>query len=374
MGLAIFIDGDTMVLWWSKSRKVAFLGHVENEMYVVDFSGKTNSQPMCLFGKGDAGWTWHRRLAHVNMRNLQTLHKGGHIRGLKESVSFVKDRVCRACAQGKMHDKKHIPTNIFMTKRKLELLHVDLFGPPSHDSLGGKKYCLVIVDDYTRYTWVYFLKFKSETQKIFIDFATEVQRQHGVPILAIKSDNGSEFKNYTLNEFLSEEGIRHQYSAAYTPQQNGVAERKNRTLMDMARSMLAEYKSLYNFWAEAIATACHSANRLYLRKGLNKTPYEIISGHKPNVSYFRVFGCKCFILKKGVRLSKFESKAVEGIFVGYALNSHTYRIYNKTTRLIVETCNVRFDEDNGSQVEQVGVVSGDEIPPQAIRRMGIGLF
>ena len=148
---------------------------------------------------------------------------------------------------------------------------MDLFGPPSHASLGGKKYCLVIVDDYSRYTWVYFFKHKSETQENFIDFAKEVQHQYSLPILAIRSDNGSEFKNYTLNDFLSDEGIRHQYSAAYTPQQNGVAKRKNQTRMDMARTMLAEHKSPYNFWAEAISTACHSANRLYLRKILNKT-------------------------------------------------------------------------------------------------------
>ena len=182
---------------------------------------------------------------------------------------------------------------------------MDLFGPTAHKSLGAKKHCLVIVDDYSRFTWVFFLKLKSETQQIFIDFATEQQRQHNVPILAIRSDNGSEFKNYTLNDWLSDEGIRHQYSAAYTPQQNGVAERKNRTLMDMARSMLAEFKSPFNFWAEAISTACHYSNRLYLRKGLNKTPYEIFKGKKPNVGYFKVFGCKCFYQKKGVRLTKF---------------------------------------------------------------------
>ena len=175
---------------------------------------------------------------------------------------------------------------------------MDLFGPPSHESLGGKKYCLVIVDDYSRFSWVYFFKSKSETQQNFIDFANEVQRQHNLPILAIRSDNGSEFKNYTLNDFLSEEGIRHQYSAAYTPQQNGVAERKNRTLIDMARSMLAEFKSPYNFWAEAISTACHSSNRLYLRKGLNKTPYEILSGNKPNIKYFRLFGVSVSFSRK----------------------------------------------------------------------------
>ena len=97
---------------------------------------------------------------------------------------------------------------------------------------------------------------------------------------------------------------------------------------------MAEFKSPYNFWAEAINTACHATNRLYLRKILNKTPYEILTGKKPNVKYFRVFGCKCFILKKGVRLSKFESKAIQGIFVGYASNSHAYRVYNKSSGLV----------------------------------------
>ncbi|KAK1696173.1 hypothetical protein QYE76_012870 [Lolium multiflorum] len=279
-----------------------------------------------------------------------------------------------ACVEGKMHDSPHPSKTIISSKRILELLHVDLFGPVTHASLGAKKHCLVIVDDYSRYTWVYFLKTKDETQQIFIDFATEVQRQHNLLIMAIRSDNGSEFKNYTLNDFLSDEGIRHQYSAAYTPQQNGVAERKNRTLMDMARSMMAEYKSRYNFWAEAISTACHSSNRLYLRKGLNKTPYEILTGNKPNISYFKVFGCKCFYKIKGVRLSKFAPKALEGIFVGYGAESHTYRVFDIASGIIIESCSVRFEENDSSQVGQVDVCAGDEIPQDAIVRMGVGFF
>jgi transposase InsO family protein len=111
--------------------------------------------------------------------------------------------------------------------------------------------------------------------------------------LVIRSDNGSEFKNYTLNDFLSDEGIRHQYSAAYTIEQNGFAERKNRTLIDMERSMMAEYKSRYNFWAEAISTACHYSNQLYLHKGLNKTPYEILTGNKPDIFYFNCNIASC---------------------------------------------------------------------------------
>jgi hypothetical protein len=222
MGFAIFIDYDIVVLLWSKSLKVTFIGHVENNLYVVDFSGKTTTSAMCLFGKADVGWLWHRRLAYVNMRTLRSIQKGGHILGLKESVYFAKDHVCRACVQGKMHDSSHSSKNIISSKRILELLHVDLLGPPSHESLGRKKYCLVIIDDYSRYTWVYFFWAKSDTLETVIDFAKEVECQYGKNMLAIISDNGSEFKNYTLNDFLSEKGIRHQYSSVYTPQQNGV--------------------------------------------------------------------------------------------------------------------------------------------------------
>jgi hypothetical protein len=137
--------------------------------------------------------------------------------------------------------------------------------------------------------------------------------------------------------------------------------------------MLAEFKSPYNFWAKAINTACHASNRLYLGKGLNKTPYEILTGNKPNIKYFRVFGCKFYFLKKGVHLSKFDSKALEGTFVGYAAKSHAFRIFDKESTHVVEVSNVRFDENDGSRVEQRGVFDiGDKILPHAIIRMDVG--
>ena len=207
----------------------------------------------------------------------------------------------------------------------------------------------------------------------FIDFAKQVRRKFDKDIKAIRSDNGSEFKNYTLEEFLSDEGIERQYSAPYTPQQNGVAERKNRTLVEMARSMLDEYKSPHSFWTEAVNTACHASNRLFLRSILEKTPYELLTGNKPNVKYFRVFGCKCFILNKRERLGKFQSKTTEGIFVGYGSNSHAYRVYNKSTGCVIETCDVTFDEFNRSHGEQVDLDdAGEEDSPQDILNMGVG--
>jgi hypothetical protein len=138
--------------------------------------------------------------------------------------------------------------------------------------------------------------------------------------------------------------------------------------------MLDEYKTSDSFWAEAINTACHAINRLYLHKLRHKTAYELLIGKKPNVSYFRVFGCKCFILNKKPKSSKFASKVGEGIFLGYASNAHGYRVLNKTTGCVEVTCDLTFDESNGSQEEQVDELCvGKEVPAQkAIRRMAIG--
>jgi transposase InsO family protein len=174
-------------------------------------------------------------------------------------------------------------------ERLLELLHMDLFDPIAYISIDWSTYCLVIVDDYSRFTWAFFLQEKSQTQETLKRFLRHAQNEFKMRIKKIRSNNGTEFKNSQIVGFL-EEGIKHEFSSPYTPQQNSVVERKNRTLLDMARIMLDEYKTSDRFWAEAINTACYSINRLYLHQILNKTSYELLTGKKPNVSYFRVFG------------------------------------------------------------------------------------
>jgi hypothetical protein len=151
-------------------------------------------------------------------------------------------------------------------------------------------------------------------------------------------------------------------------------ERKNRTLLDMARTMLDEYKTSDRFWAEAINTACYSINRLYLHRILKKTSYELLTSKKPNVSYFRVFGSKCFILVKRGRKSKFAPKAVEGFLLGYDSNTRAYRVFNKSTGLVEVSCDIVFDETNGSQVEQVDLdeLDDEEAMCVALRNMSIG--
>jgi hypothetical protein len=151
-------------------------------------------------------------------------------------------------------------------------------------------------------------------------------------------------------------------------------ERKNRTLLDMARTMLDEYKTSDRFWAEAINTACYSINRLYLHRILKKTSYELLTSKKPNVSYFRVSRSKCFIIVKRGRKSKFAPKAVEGFLIGYDSNTRAYRVFNKCTRLVEVSCDIVFDETNGSQVEQVDLdeLDDEEASCVALKNMSIG--
>jgi transposase InsO family protein len=163
---------------------------------------------------------------------------------------------------------------------------------------------------------------------IFLRWA---QNEFRLSIKKIRSDNGTKFKNSQIEGFLEEEGIKHDFSSPYTPQQNGVVEKKNRTLLDMVRTMLDEYKTSDRIWAEAINTTCYSINQLYLHWILKKTSYELLIGKKPNVSYFRVFGSKFFILVKRGRKSKFAPKAVEGFLLGYDSNTRAYRVFNKST-------------------------------------------
>jgi hypothetical protein len=218
------------------------------------------------------------------------------------------------------------------------------------------------------------LQEKSQTQETLKRFLRRAQNEFRLRIKKIRSNNETEFKNSQIEGFLEEEGIKHEFSSPYTPQQNGIVERKNRTLLDMARTMLDEYKTPDRFWAEVINTACYSINRLYLHRILKKTSYKLLTGKKPNVSYFRVFGSKCFILIKRGRNSKFAPKSVEGFLLGYESNTMAYRVFNKSTGLVKVSCDIVFDETNGSQVEQVDLdeLDDEEALCIVLRNMSIG--
>jgi transposase InsO family protein len=241
---------------------IAFKGVLDGQLYLVDFNDNNAELNTCLIAKTNMGWLWNRRLAHVGMKNLHKLLKGEHILGLT-NVHFEKDWICSACQAGKQVGVHHPHKNIMMTDMPLELLHMDLFGSIAYISIDRSKYCLVIVDDYSRFTWVFFLQEKSQTQETLKGFLRRAQNEFILRIKKIRSDNGTKFKNSQIEGFLEEEGIKHEFSSSYTPQQNGVVERKNRTLLDMARTMLDEYKTPAWFWSEATPPATPSTSYIF---------------------------------------------------------------------------------------------------------------
>ncbi|MCI02766.1 retrovirus-related pol polyprotein from transposon tnt 1-94, partial [Trifolium medium] len=172
-------------------------------------------------------------------------------------------------------------------------------------------------------------------------------------VLRIRSDHGKEFENSKFSDFCASEGIVHEFASPITPQQNGVVERKNRTLQESARVMLHAKKLPYTFWAEAMSTACYIHNRVTLRSGTTTTLYELWKGKKPTVKYFHVFGSKCYILADREPRRKMDPKSEEGIFLGYATNSKAYRVYNPRTKTMMESINVVVDDITGEQTTDV---------------------
>ncbi|GJX91314.1 putative ribonuclease H-like domain-containing protein [Tanacetum coccineum] len=318
-----------------------------HNMYSFDMKTPTPAKGFaCLIAKAtsDESKLWHRRLGHINFKNLNKLVKGNLVRGLPSKV-FKNDHTCVACHKGKQHRASCKAKLERLITKPLHTLHMDLFGPTSVRSINHASYCLVITDDCTRFCWVFFLASKDETSGILQTFIRQIENQLSHRVKIIRSDNGTEFKNRDMLEFCGNKGIKQEYSNARTPQQNGVAERMNRTLIEAARTMLADSLLPTTFWAEAVSTACYIFNRVRVTKPQNKTPYELLFGHKPIISYIRPFGCHVTILDTLSVLGKFDGKSDEGFLVGYSLNSKAYRVYNLVTKRVEVNLHVNFLED-----------------------------
>ncbi|GJZ88854.1 putative ribonuclease H-like domain-containing protein [Tanacetum coccineum] len=300
----------------------------------------------CLFAKAtlDESNLWHRRLGYINFKTLNKLVRGNLIRGLPSKI-FENNHTCVACQKGKLHKASYKTKTVSSISQPLQMLHMDLFGPTFVKSLMKKMYCLVVTDDYSRFSCVFFLATKDETSEILKTFIIGIENLIDLKVKVIRCDNGTEFKNKVMNQFCEKKGIKREFSVARTPQQNGVAERKNKTLIEAARTMLADLKLPTTFWVEAVNTACYVQNRVLVIKPHNKTPYELFLGRKPALSFMRPFGCPVTILNTLDHLGKFDGKADEGFFVGYSTNSKAYRVFNNRTRIVEENLHVKFSEE-----------------------------
>ncbi|GJV88690.1 putative ribonuclease H-like domain-containing protein [Tanacetum coccineum] len=347
----LFTDTECVVL--SPDFKLTDESHVllkvprKDNMYSVDLKNVVPQGGLtCLFAKAipDESNLWHRRLGHVNFKTLNKLVRGNLVRGLPSKL-FEINQTCVACQKEKKHRASCKTKTVSSISQPLQMLHMDLFGPTFVKSIMKKMYCLVVTDDFSRFSWVFFLATKDETSGILKAFITGIENQINHRVKIIRCDNGTEFKNKEMNQFCEMKGIKREFSVARTPQQNGVAERKNRTLIEAARTMLADSKLPTTFWAEAVNTACYVQNRVLVIKPHNKTPYELFHGRTPSLSFMRPFGCPVTILNTLDHLGKFDGKADEGFFVGYSVNSKAFRVFNSRTRIVEENLHITFLEN-----------------------------
>ncbi|GJX48430.1 putative ribonuclease H-like domain-containing protein [Tanacetum coccineum] len=307
----------------------------KNDVYSLNLKSIISSgEVTCLVAKAseDEAILWHRRLGHVNFKNINKLVKSNLVRGLP-SKTFKHDHSCLACKKGKQHKASCKKLEEKTVRDPLELLHMDLFGPVSVLGI--------------------FLGYKDETYDILHDLVVGLENKLRRKVKTIRCDHRTEFKNKLMNEFCAKKGIQREYSIARTPQQNGVAERKNRTLIEAARTMLADSLLPIQFWAEAVHTACYVLNRVLVTKPQMKTPYELLMGKSPNISFMKPFGCPLTILNTLDHLGKFEGKSEEGYLLGYSTNSKGFRVYNRVTRKVQDCLHVDFLENQMNQKGKV---------------------
>nr|GEX72033.1 integrase, catalytic region, zinc finger, CCHC-type, peptidase aspartic, catalytic [Tanacetum cinerariifolium] len=318
---------------------------VKSNLYTISIEDMMNSSPICLLSKAskNKSWLWHRRINHLNFGTINDLARKDLVRGLPR-LKFEKDHLCSACQQGKSKKHTHKPKAENTNVEVLNTLHMDLCGLMRVQTINGKKYILVIVDDYSRFTWVKFLRSKDETPDVVIKFITQIQVSLKKTVRYVHTDNGTEFVNHTMTEYYERIGIFHQKTVPRTPQQNGVVKRWNRTLVEAARTMLIFSKASMFLWAEVVATVCYTQNRSLIHTRHHKTPYELVHNKKPDLTFFRVFGALCYPTNDNEDPGKLQPTADTGIFFGYAPSRKGYQIYNKRTRRIMETIHVQFDE------------------------------
>ena len=221
-------------------------------------------------------------------------------------------------------------------------------------SIGGSRYFLTFTDDFSRYTFVYFLKNKSEVPQCFKEFVTMAEKQTGKSVKVLRSDNGTEYTNNAMSSFLKDKGIVRQLTAPYAPQQNGVSERKNRTIVESARCMLHYAGLLYKFWAEAVNNAVYVLNATSTTSLNGKVPFEVFYGKKSSVSHYRTFGCDCYAFISKEKRTKWAPKSCKCYFLGYSSQTKGYRLFEPKTGKVIVSRDVKFNENSFSDRVQHG--------------------
>jgi hypothetical protein len=270
----------------------------------------------CCLGKEDESWLWQRRMGHIHFDNLIKVSRREAVIEMPW-ITKPTNTLCKHCQQGNK-TKTMFKSMEYSTTRPLEIVHIDLVGPTTTKDFKGEKYFMLLVDDYTRMTPVFLFKNKSEAFEKIKIYKEMVENEMDSKIKCLRSDNGGDFTSKEFMDYCSSHGIKRQFSVARTPQQNGVVERKNRTIQEMAQTMLMDSKLTDIFWTQALHTTIHNQNIVMLRNNIDKTPYELWKGRPTNVKHFRVFGSKCHIKREDGKIGKFNSRVDKGVLFGYS--------------------------------------------------------
>ncbi|UYV83405.1 hypothetical protein LAZ67_23000904, partial [Cordylochernes scorpioides] len=333
---------------YSSDDKLIGTGNFDGNMYTLNLSRLSEATHVpnehCLISKDNSRTAWHRRLGHPSNNKLDLILKNNLLKGLN-SINGTLDQ-CDACSLGKMTKVPYVHTDGNQESYPFEAIYVDLCGPIRINSLGGSKYFLTIIDGFSRRIFVEFLKDKLSAAEVLKKFIVKRENELNSKLKRLRTDNGTEFINKNLETFIESKGIKHELTTPYTPRSNGRVERANRTLLDKGRTLLADSQLPLHFWAEAVNTAAYLYNLTPTTNDPDTTPMEKWKGKKPSVSHIMRFGCEVFYKLENHQRHKLEAKSKRGIFVGYSRCRRAYRVFDITTRVILETADIHFRENN----------------------------
>jgi len=336
-------------------------GRLVDKMYQLDCvpEGPCENASIAKMQNVDAD-EWHQRFGHVGVGSMRQMVANRLVDGL-DLPSDIELSFCESCIEGKMHRKPHKSVGEIQSTERLQLIHSDVCGPMQTQSVGGNRYFVTFIDDYSRYTVVYFIKKKSEVFEKFKEFEALVTNHFGCKIKTLRSDGGGEYTSAVFEQYLKINGIRHELTVAHSPEQNGVAERMNRTLVESARAMLAHANLSKMYWAEAVNTAAFLRNRVPTTAfRVPETPYYQWYGKKPDVSFLRIFGCAAYTHVPHCERQKLDKKAVKLRFVSYSENRKGYRLLDENTHKVVIRYDVIFNKDDFTQSRRTNEQETDE--------------
>ncbi|KAL0641744.1 hypothetical protein Bca4012_102720 [Brassica carinata] len=325
-----------------ETSKMIGKGVTKGELYMLEDLAPISSS-ICSFSSSSSinnDALWHARLGHPHVRALSLMLPG---------VMF-KNNDCEACILGK-HCKTVFKKSSTIYEKCFDLVHSDVWTAPCL-SRENYKYFVTFIDEKSKYTWITLIKTKDRVLEAFKNFQTYVTNQYNAKLKIFRSDNGGEYTSHAFKQHLALHGILHQTSCPYTPQQNGVAERKNRHLMEVARSMMFQTNAPKRFWSDAVQAACYLINRVPTRILEDQSPFEVLNKTKPSLSHLKVFGCVCYVLVPGEMRNKLEPRSTKAMFVGYSTTQKGYKCFDPESRRVLVSRDVKFIETRGYYEER----------------------